>query len=280
MSALKASDFRMLYDIHTHTTFSHGKGSIEDNVQAAIALGLAEIGIADHGPGHLTYGVKHENFRVMRQEIERLKPLYPQIRITLGVEANIINPSGTLDIWPEEWTFFDYVLAGYHYGIFGEAPVRALRTHTVNLAATHLRRRTPEWGAPVGGDRGQRKENTDLVVKALHENRIRVLTHPGDKGRFDLQAIAAACEETGTLMEISTWHEAPLTDELRHLAKRDVQFIVSSDAHTPDRVGTFLPGLERALEAGIDPERIVNLAGKNADETDGPKETEEGREWN
>ena len=42
----------MIYgDYHTHTTYSHGKGRVEDNVKAAIAAGLREIAITDHGPG-------------------------------------------------------------------------------------------------------------------------------------------------------------------------------------------------------------------------------------
>jgi putative hydrolase len=104
--------YRMVYDIHTHTTFSHGKGSIEDNVKAALERGLSIIGIADHGPGHLTYGVKRKDLPVMREEIRRLQPLYPNIQILLGVEANIITPSGKLDITEKEANDLDYVLAG------------------------------------------------------------------------------------------------------------------------------------------------------------------------
>ena len=114
--------YRMVYDIHTHTTFSHGKGSIEDNVKAALERGLSIIGIADHGPGHLTYGVKRKDLPVMREEIRRLQPLYPNIQILLGVEANIITPSGKLDITEKEANDLDYILAGYHYGVLGERP--------------------------------------------------------------------------------------------------------------------------------------------------------------
>lgn len=39
----------ILGDYHTHTVFSHGHGSIEDNVKAAIKMGLKEIAITDHG---------------------------------------------------------------------------------------------------------------------------------------------------------------------------------------------------------------------------------------
>ena len=35
--------WKLLYDHHTHTTFSHGKGSIEDNVKEAIAKAYASI---------------------------------------------------------------------------------------------------------------------------------------------------------------------------------------------------------------------------------------------
>lgn len=240
----------MTYDIHTHTTFSHGKGSIEDNVKAALAKGLSTIGIADHGPGHLTYGIKRKDLLVMREEIRHLQPLYPSIQILLGVEANIINPSGKLDITEKEADDLDYVLAGYHYGILGERPLAAIKTHLWNLIAAKHRK---------GGDSAQKRINTELVIKALHENPIKVLTHPGDKGPFDLMPIAKACEETGTMMEISTWHDAPITEELKKLAKTEVRFIISSDAHSPQRVGTFVPGLKRALEAGVDPARIDNI---------------------
>ncbi len=47
-------------DYHTHTIYSHGSGTIRDNVEEALRKGLKEIGICDHGPGHYLYGVKKE----------------------------------------------------------------------------------------------------------------------------------------------------------------------------------------------------------------------------
>ena len=44
-------------------------------------------------------------------------------------------------------------------------------------------------------------------------------------------------------------------------AKYDVQFVIGSDAHhhVPEKVGSFEGPLARALEAGLDPARIVNI---------------------
>ncbi|MDD6540033.1 MAG: PHP domain-containing protein, partial [Firmicutes bacterium] len=42
--------YELVYDLHTHTTYSHGKGSVEDNVREAFNKGLEYIAISDHGP--------------------------------------------------------------------------------------------------------------------------------------------------------------------------------------------------------------------------------------
>jgi len=62
--------YRMLWDLHTHTTYSHGTGSIEDNVRAAREAGLAAIGISDHGPDHKLYGVKEKLLPEMKSDDE------------------------------------------------------------------------------------------------------------------------------------------------------------------------------------------------------------------
>ena len=46
----------------------------------------------------------------------------------------------------------------------------------------------------------------------------------------------------------------------------DVKFIISSDAHSPQRIGDFEGGLARAIEAGLDIKRIVNIREKRAED--------------
>jgi len=36
------------YDLHTHSTYSDGKGSLHDNIHAAEAMGLSHIALTDH----------------------------------------------------------------------------------------------------------------------------------------------------------------------------------------------------------------------------------------
>jgi len=239
------SRYRMKFDYHTHTTFSHGTGSIEDNVKAAIAKGLKGVAITDHGPGHLTYGVKRADVPEMRAQVEKLKTVYPEIEIFLGVEANIVAIGKHLDVHPSEFADYDFVIGGYHYGV--------LNGYCVG-----------NWLYSHGPTRGLNRrwlmvKNTDMTVKALYENNLKILTHPGDKGPFDMAEIAKACAETDTLMEISSRHKHLTAEEIKIAAKTDAKFIISSDAHAPELVGSYEGGISKAIEAGLDMSRIVNI---------------------
>ena len=107
----------ILADYHTHTVYSHGKGSIEDNVKVAISKGIKTIGISDHGYKNVAYGVKIDDFEKMREEIDILNEKYKnQIEILLGVECNILDNKGNIDLNDKIYRYFDYAMAGYHFG--------------------------------------------------------------------------------------------------------------------------------------------------------------------
>ncbi len=239
------SQYRMIYDHHTHTTFSHGKGSIEDNVKVAVEKGLKSIAITDHGPGHLTYGIDRDKIKVMRAEIERLKLVYPQIEILLGVEANTLRVAPYIDLTEEDKKDLDIVLAGYHFGI-----LRA------GMVPNYINSHTGLFG---GESSSLRVANTAMILNSLYENDIAILTHPGDKGPFDIEDIAKACADTGTMIEINAKHKHLTIDEIKLAAKYDVKFVIGSDAHIASKVGSFEEPLMRALQAGLEPERIVNI---------------------
>lgn len=240
---------RLMWDLHTHTTYSHGKGSIEDNVKVAVKKGLTKIAIADHGPGHRGYGVKRIKFKEMRKEIEALKPRYPEIEIELGVEANVINESGALDITKEEFADFDFVIAGYHYGAFGEKPAHDVTVHAKNLVYQGLNKPNNRL----------KKLNTDLMLRAIYENDILYITHPGAKYDIYIEEVARACEERKVWMEINNSHPFLNAAQLRVCEKFDVTFVIGSDAHVPHRVGNCDNAVRQVIESGIDPGRVINL---------------------
>ncbi|MBR5228266.1 MAG: PHP domain-containing protein [Firmicutes bacterium] len=241
---------RLKFDWHTHTVYSHGKGTIEENVETARARGLESIAITDHGPGHFGYGFRRSDISKMRAEIDRLNEKYDDIKIYMSVEANIINPSGMLDVRPEEIELYDFIIAGYHFGTIGENMPASLSLHARNLAGSRLGRYSDKLI----------QTNTEIVVNSLKNNKIVTLTHPGDKGKVDLDEVFKTCEKTGTYLEISDRHRQLTTEEIKLAAKYDVMFIAGSDAHRSAMVGSCQRALEKIRAAGLDPARVVNLA--------------------
>ena len=240
---------RILFDLHTHTQFSHGKGTIADNAAMAAGLGLQRLGISDHGPGCPTFGIFLGAVGTMRRNIEAAKKLFPGLEISLGVEANMANADGSLDISKEDQKLFDYIIAGYHYSYLGKKPFTGIGV--VMGGWLHERGVTSSQHA--------RARNTDFIVNSLYENDIYIISHPGDKADFDIDAIAKACEETNTIMEINHRHHCLTVEGIRTAMKYDVRFILSSDAHTPGAVGNVENAWKRAVEAGLEPSRIINL---------------------
>ena len=241
--------FRIKADYHTHTIYSrvgpylHGKGTIVQNAAAAALKGLREIAITDHGPSDF-YGLSLKKISQMRADIEDAIKRFPRVKGRLGVEADIVDTPNGLDVSEEDFALFDFVNAGYHY------------VPNCHMLQNWLAFRLP---CPQGIKEKLRKQNTDRIIRALTSNDIFILTHPGDKAYIDTAAVAKACEETGTLVEINARHRHPDCDELKVFAGYDVKFVISSDAHQPQKVGRYVKSMMLALSAGITADRIVNI---------------------
>jgi len=241
--------YTVVSDLHTHTRFSHGKGTVEDIVRAAISKGLKQIGISEHGPGNVGFGVPRKKFAEIKAEIIRLRREYKDIEIMLGIEANIMGPEGRLDIKPVEYDYFDFVCAGWHFSAAdGLTPAGIVRTFG-NLARNKAEKATER----------QLRHNTDMYVHAVEAGGIKFLTHPGDRAPIDMKRVAEACAKAGTLLEINTSHMSLSMKIMNLIMPTDVGFIINSDAHSPARVGDFREGCELVAASGLDPKRVVNL---------------------
>ncbi len=99
---------------HCHTTYSDGKNTIEEMVQAAIERGLKYIGISDHSQtAFYANGLTEADLKKQRKEIERVQKKHSDIRIFWGIESDIL-PSGKLDYPENVLKEFDFVVASVH----------------------------------------------------------------------------------------------------------------------------------------------------------------------
>jgi len=240
---------KVVVDLHTHTTFSHGKNSIEENVNRAISVGLKEIGIADHGYGHLGFGVKRKNFAVMRKQVDEMNKKYPEIKVKLGVEANILGVDGTIDMDDDTLKLLDYVLAGYHFGSKPGKLFRDLIMHIANIMSSY----SSFWYKEAS------RMNTIALVKAMEKYDIFSLTHPGAKGPIDIDVIAEVAVKTNTCLEINNHHGYLTVEQIKVAHKKGVKFIISSDAHHISKIGSYDNAIKRAEEAGLTSDDIVNV---------------------
>ena len=229
---------RLIADYHTHTVFSHGKGTVHDNVEAAVRRGLSAVGIADHSMAHLAHGIKKSGFPVYMSRLEEAKRSFSdRIEVKTGIELNLTGLDGSVD-WPAG-ADFDMVILGYHKS----AVVVDIRS---------------AWTFHTGNRFGHVNGITRAYMRAIQKQKIDIVAHPGYGVPVDYRMIAKACADYGTLFEISNKHTELTEEHLRTAAGEGARFVVSSDAHSPQKVGEVSQALALAIRAGI-VDRIVNV---------------------
>ena len=246
-------NYKLIADYHTHTIYSknnHGKGTIRENVEQGIKIGLQEIYITDHGPGHLLFGINRSKLPQIRKEIDELKKEYKdKIDIILGVEANIVDYNGKCDIKDEDLKYFDKVNLGYHSGVWFRNIKSFVIYHILNKIAK-INKKVEAYC---------RKVNTDAIIKIIEERDINLITHPGDKVKIDILRLAEACEKNNVIMEINSHHTHLNVEEIKIAMKTNVNFSVGSDAHRPEDVGVVDKAIKRMEKVNLEIDRVVNL---------------------
>lgn len=238
----------VLGDYHTHTVFSHGHVSIEDNVKAAINLGLKEIAITDHGFWHDYYGVRRMDLSSIIAEVKRLRGVYPQIKIYLGLEANLVDGNGRVDIEDSDDEWMDILVCGYH-----KCTRATSMQEFFNFSVPNFVSGLTKFSAR------QVVKNTDAYIKALERYKIDIISHPNYGIKTDVKEIAKAAAHYGTFLELNGKKVSMTDDEILGLLDTGVTLIVDSDAHSAEKVGYFGVPLSFVSRLNIPTDRIANF---------------------
>ncbi len=240
-------------DYHTHTVYSHGKGTVLENARRAAEIGLKEIAITDHGFGQMAFGLRHK--RVPRLVADcKQAAAETGVNVYVGVEANLCNDEGLTDFNPPDYKDFDVFLAGIHRFVRFKPFWRGMWNMLwVNWWYTFLKRE--------GSDRLVRY-NTKALVNCIKNNPVDAITHLNYLSFCDVAEVAKAARDYGTYIELNS-KKVHLSDEqLAAVRDTGVRFIIDSDAHSVDRVGDTKLVDELLARVDVPRDRIDNIDGR------------------
>ena len=244
-------DLRITADYHSHTTYSHGKGSIADNALVASQKGLEILAITDHAVRHPFIGVSPKKYDAIRKDLQEAQSNFPDLTLLMGIEANILGAGGEIDVTEEDANKLDIVIAGYHLTSFPYKFADYFKI-TWNALTKYTMKST----------KGQIARNTAMYVNTVKKHKIDILTHPGFRLDIDYKEIGKVCADYGTYVELSSRHRTPNDDNIEYLLATDCQFVLDSDAHKSEDVGSCDFAKSLVERYGISKERIANIDGK------------------
>lgn len=238
-------------DFHTHTRYSHGRGSVEDNAVNALSLGLRAVAITDHARNHPLVGVRPSKIDEIRKDVTAVGKEYKGVRVLLGLEANVISRRGDIDVSEEDAAKLDILLVGYHLTAYQKTIGDYFHLPFNGLTRMFCKNTAKQIVA-----------NTDAIVSCVTNNKVDVLTHPGFRIDVDYAEVGRACASAGTYMEISSRHRVPGREGLEQALNAGAKFIINSDAHKPVLVGKCDWALSLVGEMGLTENEIVNVSDK------------------
>jgi putative hydrolase len=221
-------------DSHTHTVASgHAYSTLAENVEVAAARGLKLLALTEHGP--TMPGAPHIWFFMNMIILPRIMN---GVGILRGVEANITNWAGDIDIDDEVYHAMDIVLVSLHEPVL-----------------------TPS----------NTTDHTDGVVKAMASGRMDVLAHGGNPAfPIDVDEVARAAVEYNVLIEINNssfttsrqGSEKNCAALAEAVGRHGGYLTFGSDAHLADKVGGFDECGSFIEKVGFPQERILSGSGK------------------
>ncbi|MCD6436131.1 MAG: phosphatase, partial [Clostridiales bacterium] len=162
------------------------------------------------------------------------------IKILRGIEANIIDFNGTIDVEERLINILDLVIGSFH---------------------------------PICLPTGSKKDNTNAYINMMKKKQIQIIGHPGNVNvEIDIEEFVKAAKYYDVAVEInnSTFttfsrrgSEKNCDKVIEMVLKHDALFAVSSDAHIRYDLGNFTDALSRLDKYNVPVEKIVNADSKS-----------------
>ncbi len=223
---------KTLFDPHTHTIASgHAYSTLQEMAHAAAEKGIQVLGITEHAPGipGTCDPIYFRNLHVVPREMYG-------VRLLLGVELNILNTTGRLDLDEHHYRCCDIRIAGMHSLCW-------------------------EGGTPA--------QNTEGMLAAIHNPWTHIISHPGDgTAELRFEPIVLAARDTHTLLEINSSSMIPSRHKevarpnnleiLRLCRKYDVPVVLGSDAHISFSIADYRYALPLLAETDFPDELVMN----------------------
>jgi len=202
------------FDFHVHTIYSDGESAAAAMIEAAEARGLMAAAITDHGP-ELSVGISPHKIIPMLQDIAAARE-DAEIPVLAGIEANVVDADGTIDIDEKLIDRFDIIIMGIHkLRIFSHEPSELARAYF------------------------------HAIMKAMEHRRVDVLAHPFQLHRYlapyllreDIAAFSELAAKKGLAIELNSKYRVPDQGLLEACLREGVKLSIGTDAHTVAEVG-------------------------------------------
>ena len=216
-------------DLHMHTKWSDGTGSIEEMASAAGKLGYEYVCISDH-IGKLAIAKALDKKRVEQQmkEIEKARKK-SSIEILHGGEIDI-GMKGKFDVDNALLKKLDIVIASLHSGLKAE-------------------------------------NNTERIISAMENPNIDIIGHPSgrlinrrDGARLDIAKVVEKAKETETVLEINSQPDRLDLNDVNTKAAVDAGCLlaINTDSHGTDQLRHMRIGIATARRGWASKKQIIN----------------------
>ena len=219
-------------DLHMHSTWSDGRNSIEEMVEACVAKGYEYMVISDHSKSlAMTGGLDAYRLREQWKEIDEVRARHPEIRILRSMEVDILG-DGSLDLEDEMLAGLDLVLVSLH--------------SRLDLPAA---------------------QQTERVLRALEHPEVNIFCHPTARlinrrkpAEFDVEIVLRRAAELGVAVELnSSPSRLDLKDAHLVLARElGCKVVIDTDSHRTRELELMRYGVEQARRAGLGPRDVLN----------------------